>query len=348
MGAELSIQVNAVSKKEWTELLTQFSDASLYQTWSYGESRWGRSNLCHIIVKRREQIMGIAQIAIRKLPFLQRGIAYVPWGPLWKRKPGCPESNDFVSVLDALVNEFCMRRRLFLRIAPNIIRDEDDDIEALLARAGFQQCAEMKPYRTMILDLKPSIETLRKGLNPKWRNKLNQAEKNDLKVHEGTSDSLFSAYLALQKQLVERKQYDAGVNYDQFKEIQTDLGEALRMRVFLCERQGVPIAASVCSAIGDTGIYLLGATGDEGLNLKGSYLLQWRVIDWLKREGFRYYDLGGINPTSNPGVFHFKAGLSGKEAFHLGQYECCHDRISAVLVRVGEQLRKVVKRTIKI
>ena len=63
--------------------------------------------------------------------------------------------------------------------------------------------------------------------------------------------------------------------------------------------------------MGDSAIYLLGATSDAGLNSKGAYFLQWTMIRWLKRTGIKSYDLGGIDPEGNPGVYHFKRGISG-------------------------------------
>ena len=73
----------------------------------------------------------------------------------------------------------------------------------------------------------------------------------------------------------------------------------------------MPVAGLVASAMGDSAIYLLGATSDAGLNSKGAYLLQWTLIPWLKERGVKSYDLGGIDPEGNPGVYHFKRGLSG-------------------------------------
>ncbi len=55
-----------------------------------------------------------------------------------------------------------------------------------------------------------------------------------------------------------------------------DLPEAHRMRILICEMDGIPVAGLVASAMGDSAIYLLGATSDDGLNAKGAYLLQWR------------------------------------------------------------------------
>ena len=97
------------------------------------------------------------------------------------------------------------------------------------------------------------------------------------------------------------------------------------------------ISDTILGAIGDTPIYLLGATSDEGLKLKGAYLLQWRAIQWLKERGCRWYDLGGINAAENPGVYEFKSGFGGEETDHLGTYELSANWASAFCVKAGEQ-----------
>jgi lipid II:glycine glycyltransferase (peptidoglycan interpeptide bridge formation enzyme) len=103
------------------------------------------------------------------------------------------------------------------------------------------------------------------------------------------------------------------------------------MRVFLCKKENQPIAALVGSHLGNRGIYLLGATGDQGMKLKGAYLLQWRMIEWLKERGASNYDLGGYSPAKNPGTAQFKAGLSGQEVHGIGQFVAHKNFWSAAL-----------------
>ena len=81
------------------------------------------------------------------------------------------------------------------------------------------------------------------------------------------------------------------------------------MQIMICEDRGAPVAGLVVSAIGGSAIYLLGATSDDGLKSKGAYLLQWNMIQWLKQNGVRWYDLGGIDPEANRGVYSFKKGI---------------------------------------
>jgi hypothetical protein len=85
--------------------------------------------------------------------------------------------------------------------------------------------------------------------------------------------------------------------------------------------------------MGDSAIYLLGATSDNGLDAKGSYLLQWTLIQWLKESGVRGYDLGGIDPQQNPGVYHFKRGLSGTDVCHMNPLVACNSAVSSAFAK---------------
>ena len=144
-----------------------------------------------------------------------------------------------------------------------------------------------------------------------------------MKIIEGTSNDLFEKFVILADEMCQRKNISFGVDYRKYQRLQEYLPDSHKMRIMVCEHKGESIGAIICSAIGDTGIYLLGATGPEGLRLHGSYLLQWRMIQWLKDCCMRYYDLGAFNPQLNPGVYHFKKGLAGKsdnEEVYLGEY----------------------------
>jgi lipid II:glycine glycyltransferase (peptidoglycan interpeptide bridge formation enzyme) len=143
--------------------------------------------------------------------------------------------------------------------------------------------------------------------------------------------------------MIGRKKFRSSVDIDVFAEVQRNLPEAQKMRIFLCECRGTTVAAAIGTCIGDTGIYLFGATSDDGKELKGSYLLQWRMIAWMKERGCRRYDLGGIDPEGNPGVYHFKKGISNEEVRHIPRHEANGKRLSAWALRRGEQCRNLLQ-----
>ena len=111
------------------------------------------------------------------------------------------------------------------------------------------------------------------------------------------------------------------------------------MQVFVCQKDGRPLNSLVITSIGESAIYLLAATGDAGLKERGAYLLQWRAIQWLKERGCRWYDVGGVNPDRNPGVFQFKSGLGGQETRQFGGFEFRGHWANSLVVSCGERLR---------
>jgi lipid II:glycine glycyltransferase (peptidoglycan interpeptide bridge formation enzyme) len=107
------------------------------------------------------------------------------------------------------------------------------------------------------------------------------------------------------------------------------------------------VSGVVCSGIGDMGIYLYGATSDEGLNSQGSYLLQWKALSWLKGKGAKWYNLHGINPVTNPGTYHFKAGFlgkNGKDVCFLGVYDACDSVATRTVFRFAGLARAMYRK----
>jgi FemAB family len=95
--------------------------------------------------------------------------------------------------------------------------------------------------------------------------------------------------------------------------------------------------------MGDSAVYLLGATNDDGLNSKGAYLLQWTLIRWLKENGAKWYDLGGIDPEGNPGVYHFKRGLSGVDICQMNLLAASDSAVSSGIVKAGLAMQRTLR-----
>jgi len=341
--------IDAVTAAEWSELLGRFEDANLYQTWSYGAVRWGEENLSHLILRRNREVVGLAQVRIVCSPLVKRGVAYLRWGPLCELCGHELELETTRQMALALYEEYVRKRRLFLRILPNAFAGSQ---RAGLFQTAFSQFSKASSNhanteRTFLLNLSPPLEELRKKLDQKWRNQLNRAEKNNLTLVEGSGAAEYHIFQQIYEKMWSRKQFDTTVDVGEFGRICEDLPPGLKLKILICELQGKPVSSIVCSAIGNTGIYLLGATHDEGLNTKGAYLLQWTMIKWLKENGFQFYDLGGIDPERNPGVYHFKQGFSGQDVSRIPPLESCEDFISALGMKAMDFVRGGFRNTLK-
>ena len=338
---------DSVEKREWNQIIGRFSDANLYQTWSYDAVRCGEGNISHLVLRSADQVVAAAQSRIVRIPVLGLGAAYVRWGPFWQLRHQPPDPAVFRSALRALRNEYVLRRGLILRIFPLLFDDRSQPYSGILSQEGFSPVPEENRGRTLIMDIRPPLEEVRKKLDQKWRNCLNRAERDELEVIEGTDDELFAEFIGIYHALLERKKFEEPNDINEFRMIQQDLPQEFKMRIFLCRSDGASSAGVICATVGETGVYLFGATNDQGMTNKASYLLQWKAIQWMKENGCLSYNLNGINPVKNPGSYHFKAGLSGKngkDVYYLGRFDCYPGRTTAWLARAADVLLPLLKK----
>lgn len=337
-----SSEVDNVSRQEWSNILIQFDDASIYQTCEYGVTHWVEKNLSHLILKKDDNIVAITQIRLFKIPVIKGGIAYVRWGPLWKLKNSDYDFNIFQNILRALYREYVINRGLSLKIFPRIFKEDDisKEIKYLFLKESFKFTPD--PHRTMLFPLFHPIETLRKGLDRRWRQKLVKSEKENLKLTTGAGDDLFNIGLSIYQKMLKRKQFTPLIEIEKFFTIQRILPETLKLKISLCYDKGEPVAFIIWSQIGTTAVALFAGTTDKALNSYASFFSWWKLFEHLKENGCQWVDLGGINPERNPGSYRFKAGICkniGKEVSFLGQFEACKNVASNILLITSKLIK---------
>jgi lipid II:glycine glycyltransferase (peptidoglycan interpeptide bridge formation enzyme) len=343
------VEVDRATPVEWSQMLDLFDDANIYQTAAYGEVRWGERNLSRLVLKRDGEVMGLAQFRIIRPTPLKFGMAYLRWGPLWERRDHPLDPEVPLRMACAIESEYLKGRKLFVRIIPNAFAGSP---RAEVFQSAFSKYTPETQdpgniYRTFVVDLTPPLEELRSRLDAKWRNKLKQSERNDLTVISGHGSEEFRAFCEIYIQMRKRKVFESTVDAEEFGRMQEVLTESQHMQVLICKDKGVPVAGVVASAIGDSAVYLLGATSDAGLNSRGAYLLQWTMICWLKERGIKSYDLGGIDPEGNPGVYYFKRGLSGADVCQLRPHAASESAVSSTMARAGLAMRSTLRASLK-
>jgi len=344
-------EVDRIDDSAWCDALQQFSDANIYQTWSYGSVVSGKTS--HLVLRKDGETVAIAQVRIAHIPFVRAGVAYVQWGPLWRRKERDECGETFRQALRALRNEFACKQGLTVRVFPLLFETDADCLGEILKDEGFRSVGAFAPSRTIIMDLNRSIEDIRRGMRPHWQRELKAAERGGLEVTTGTGDELFERFSAIYREMVLRKKFPEPNDIEQFRQIQAKLPELLKMKVMLCSMAGTVCAGVIYSTVGKMAVYLFGATSNAGLKSRGSYLLQWKLIEDLKRNGMWLYDLNGINPVENPGTYKFKSDLGGdnaRDVYFLGRFDANGSVASwfcvecwAALRRGRESLRRAIR-----
>jgi len=324
LNGNLSVQVDGHSPESWSEILGQFGDANIYQTWAYGAVRWGSRNLSHLVIRREGRVLAAAQVRIVRLPLVPAGMAYLRWGPLCQIAGTVLDPALVNKTVFALQEEYVQRRGLTLQVIPCAFSGSDRAavIQSAFSQSGLRPEPSLGKYQTVLVDLNLPPETIRERFDRKTRRHLNRAEKNGLVLEMSDGPEAYREFVRLYEPMRQRKQFTTSVDVDEFGRIQSLLSGSARMQTFLARKDGNAIGALVCSRMGDTGIYLLGATNARARDLLASYLLHWRAMLWLKEQGARCYDLGGIDPEANPGGYEFKTGFGGNAVTQLETHSC--------------------------
>lgn len=337
------LEINKILKETYDDTLCLFEDSNLYQTYEYNLLAKGGSRMCTAVLKQENKILGLSIVRIVKVPFFNFGLAYIYRGPVWQRKDQINSIEMFSEFLKLLKEEFVLKRKLVLRISPNLIKEKNEDFEKLFSELGFISHGKTAGANTFYIDLNLSLEELRKKLSGNWRKKLKKSESENLKIISGTEDPLFQEVVNLYTEMVKRKRFNPGIDVNKLKATQYCLPPSIKMISSICYANDVPISCLAVSSIGSTGIPILAATSDFGTNYDGSYLLHWQMLVYLKENGYKYFDLGGIDKEKNPNVYNFKHGMGGVEVQYFDVMDIGSNNFFNAILKRFELAKKLIR-----
>ncbi len=342
------LRITAAPVQDWHDWAHSFADLTYRHTWAYGSACAARVGAAseHIVVHDRAgKLLGLADVRVRRMPLVGGGIAYVNGGPL-VRRDDAGDRDRLAQVVAALRQRYVHERGLVLRIAlPCGPAGWLAEAAAVLESAGFDGVQRGENYRTFMIDLTAPAAGLRAGLARNWRNHLSQSERKPLAIESGTDAELFDTFCGLYVQLLERKRFAVDLDAEFHARLQQQLALDERFVITVARLDGRAVAGHVASSLGDTSVYLLGASTPEGLQSKATYRLQWEVMTRAKDRGFRWYDLGGVDPLTNPGVYSFKAGMGGQAVTVPGPFECRPRAWRAPVALGGERVFRAIRAT---
>ena len=325
-------EVDAVTPDRWEAIVASFDDGVIDQTLSFGAASWGRQRLSHLVVRSGQSVVGACQVVLLNPSVPGAGLAHVKFGPLWRRQDELSEQH-LRATLQLLVDEYVRRRKLYLRIMPPACEDGTSVMADQLVDLGFVR-ASVPDADRYVVDLAYTPEELRARMKSKWRYHLKKAEQQELTVLRGSDADHVDEFSQLYSAMRQRKSFSDSRAVGKLSDIMAGLPPGHRTTIWLCRSGDVPLAGAIVSHIGDTALYLFGATNDMGRDARAGYLLHWAITQRLQEDGCRWYDLGG--GCDEPGLHQFKSGLVGRDGTVLtlpGYFDLPAHAFNAVAVR---------------
>jgi lipid II:glycine glycyltransferase (peptidoglycan interpeptide bridge formation enzyme) len=201
----------------------------------------------------------------------------------------------------------------------------------------------VQPYRTFVLRVDDSEEDIRKRLRKSFRRDVKYAEKAGIEIKQAGSKEFCDILEKLYLLSLQRKKFK-GLNPQEFIRPQLMLSNDEKMNITVAYCDGEPVAVHLASNLGDTAVVLLAASNEKGLACGASYLVWYSGAVSALRAGMRGYDLGGIDPDSNPNVYQFKSRMGGDEVLNIGAFETCTNSVVKGLWRIAEKTYMLIKK----
>ncbi len=328
-------QKSSVSRSQWDAWLENAPGGGhIFQSYEWGEFKrelgWRPIRL---VLERDGRVVGIGQFLAYDTPLVPGTLMYCAKGPWLPWEDEEAVRAFFRGVIFAAEREGAHT----VKIEPEV-REEEKAAKGLLLRMGFQKFRWDLNYKTtMIVDLSPSEEDLLSNMKGKTRYNVRLAARKGVRVEEDGSPEAREFFWRMYEQTARRNGFWHRPR-DYHSAMWQTLFDAGRARLFFATHEGERLAAMLVYTFGNKYWYAQGASTDERRNLMPTYLLQWELMRWAKRQGITYYDMVAIpSPEdldeSHPlyGVYKFKIGFGGEVADFVGCLDLPVKRVRAKL-----------------
>jgi hypothetical protein len=306
----VALAVDAIEPEAWDAVSAGFDGVVQEQLFAYARTRWPSAQPEARLFRLGEEVIGGTLMMIQRLPLGVGAIAVCKWGPIFKEAHRADAELLYGGMIDALVAEYAVRRRMMLSVLPRAatVPDHNWQFDHLMMRRFRRGATLLFPNR-YIVNLRLSDEEQRKSLGQKWRYHLNKSLKSGLTFERAGAERV-DEFDRLYRAMTDRKNFPDHSAYNTIPALFAVASPALRPELFFVRHEGEVVAGAIIFKAGDTAVYLFGATNDRALPLRAGYFLHWNVIRWL-RDHTRadWYDLGGTDGFH--GLHQFKKGMVG-------------------------------------
>lgn len=312
----MDIEINILNRSDFGRFVSDFffhsnnnfGENSFLQSSSWGDIQERYKRKCfYLSFKKSGVFLGfslIIEIPINN--FFKYW--YIPRGPVFKEDVSDKDEIEIFSKL----SDFAKKNNIvFIRFESNSV--------ALTKEKNAKKTNDVQPSKTCFIDIRQSRVDLLKGMKSKTRYNISLAKKKGVKIISTSNHRVaFDNFIKLMKETSERDGfYIHAENY--YKNLISYNNHFIR--VFEAHYNGQVIASGIFSFYRRQVSYLHGASSNQFRNVMAPYLLHFETMISAKKEGYKFYDLYGVNDSKWPGVSRFKRGFGGEQFDYQGTFD---------------------------
>ena len=299
------------SRDAWDAVVVELGGHPL-QLWGWGEVKAaGPWTAYRVRVTRDGELLGAAQILVRRLPAPFGRLSYVPRGPVVAGDGG--EGSDATSerraaVLSAVAT-WCRENVGGVGVS----FEPDWSLGTAPELPGLVTATEtVLVPTTVILDLTRSAEELLADMDRSPRRDIRKAGRDGMDVRRVTSEDEVRRVREVYRETAERAGF-ALHSDEYYLAVHRELGE--RSVLVAAYADDAPTCFSWCINSDRTSFQLYGGSNDVGRRMRATPAVYWRTVEIAQEAGLERFDFNGL---LNDGISAFKRSLASHDDALVG------------------------------
>ena len=307
-------QVWDETDSRWDLIISQFSDGSIYQTTKWAKHKESSGWQVIRLIKFDQNLpVAAAQCLFRRGP-LGSVVVWVAGGPIGDIDS---VSSDFVKI----VKQQTSARFLYIRVA--VMRQTDAASANALTSQGWRQSSAIIGTRSSLIHSLDAEESIRRSrCSSNWKRNLKRSAQNEGLTYIWKSpdgNSISDAY-AQMDEFKDIKGVSLARSSDDLQSVINTFGDSLIL-VRSDDKDGAPLAIRGALLFNETAWDFIAVTTPAGRKKYASHAVFWALAEQCFQLGIKQFDLGGIDPVNNRGVYDFKKGTGTAQVDYLGEWE---------------------------
>ncbi len=305
---------------DWDRRLLEFDDHSIYQTLAWGEHRralgwtpyrWAAFD--------GDKLTAMAQGLLLRYPG-GVGVVWLPGGPVG----AIAAWNE---ALQQIIRRSAGLTLIYCRF--NSFRARSLEEQTLLMENNWRPArSPLTSGASLLYDVaRPETDRIA-ACSKNWRHNLKRSHKGVFAVGPwGNPDA--AEMRAVYAEMEGLKQLPPQHSENNLRALYVHAGK--HMLTYACrDAANKLLCFRACAISGDKAWDMLAATATAGRKSYASYATFWALTEACNRRGIRHYDLSGVDPDGNRGVYDFKQGTGATPVDYLGEWDWASPRLFAL------------------
>jgi len=302
------------SDQDWDQLLQKLNSSSPFSlsNWSRYKhgTRW--TSLKAIRIENGAYTSAALVLWFRLLRIVT--IAWVPGGIAGDDACESKELLQLISTASGTRATYC---RIALRSRTNDLAERD-----LVSRGWSRAARFIGAHETFVLHRSEHGLSDKSKLSSNWSRNLERGLKRGVTCEAWAKPNAEEIHQLMEQMTDFKRTLGPQVvpSTESIAQLLSSMGDRM-VTVHTRNEQGSLVAMRAAFVNGPYAWDALAAANSEARKIYASYVCAWKLIEVLNEMGVNEFDLAGIDPKENEGVFNFKKGLGGHRHTYLGEWE---------------------------